>query len=488
MTTIVNPEVSGGDSGGAQWSDSTGTALVRPDATREVLSGLCFRPGALLGDSITGQHSYYGQGTPVVGSQGFWNWANWLVGAPFDLDLVMGVSGALAADIVSRTWMVPPSIKSVFVLAGTNDVLGVSSSASLAARDAAVAALIDSSTGTLYLGLAALKAAGKTVAIATIPPNNAYTAGDSRIDVLDRVNAWIATTPSLGLADEVMDLFSATWNSTAPTTRVFKTNYSSDGTHLTNLAGQAAGISFIAGMQRMYAKSSGYFYGFDDALHPIQLFSTMRAITGVSSTISAGGAGTAATDQSGGWRSLRGAGTPTWVCSIVDRTTPTDWVGPMAVLGVGEKLQKYVVTAGAASDAVRTQLASTITANTSTGVSYGDTIAAGAEVLIESPSALNGAYLQAVAYTQAGTSPADQPYGASATQTRTTANLNSISGTDYAYPTGFRAYIRSRKVRIPENVNGTTGVTAQMYMDLTFNAAGSVTAYWGRPQIWRWCA
>lgn len=471
---------------GAGWSDSTGTALVRPDGGREVLSGLCFRPGVLLGDSLTGQHAAYGAGVPTVGSQGPWNWANWLVGAPFDLDTIYGVSGALAADIFSRTWMIPPTINAVFVVAGTNDVFGVSAVADAATRDAAVTAL----TGTIAAGLAVLRTAGKTIAIATIPPNNAYTAGDSRIDVLDRVNAYIATTVSLGLADYVMDLFASCWDSAAPTTRVYKTNHNSsaDGTHLSNLGAQAAGIDFIAGMQGMYRKSSGASPWIDLALHPLQQYSTMRVISGVSSTISTGGSGTPATDMAGGWRSLRGAGTPTWVCSIVDRTTPANWVGPMSLLGVGEKFQKYVVTAGAAGDTVRTQLVSAIAANTSTGISYGDTIACGADVLIESPSGLNQTMLQAIAYTTAGTSPADQPYGSSLTQYRTTGGINSGGLTDYAYSAGFRAYIRTRRVRIAENVNGTVAVTGQMFMDLVFNAAGSVTAYWGRPQFWRWMA
>jgi hypothetical protein len=468
--------------GGAQWSDSTGTALVRPDATREVLSGLCFRPGALLGDSITGQHAAYGAGTDAVGNQGPWNWANWLIGAPFDLDFISGVSGAVATDIFSRTWLIPPDIQAVFVIAGTNDVLGVSSVANLATRDAAVAAI----TGTIAAGLADLKARGKVVAIATIPPNNAYTAGDSRIDVLDRVNAYIATLPSLGLAYKVLDLFAACWDSAAPTTRVYKTNYSNDGTHLTNIAGQAAGISFIAGMRAMYAATSGASTWFDSALLPAQQFSTMRVISGAGSTISTGGSGTAATDMAGGWRSLRQSGTPTWVCSIVDRTAPANWVGPMAGLGVGEKMQKYVITAGAAGDIVRTQLNSQLTANSSTGISYGDRFAVGIDLQIESPVSMNGALVQGIAYVQNGTSPADQNYGSSTSQNRSNTCVNSVSGTDYAYQSDFRAFVRSRRVRIAENVNGTVGVALQLFTDLSFNAAGSATAYLGRPLIWRW--
>lgn len=459
------------------------TAIAMPRSGVPTVTS--FRPGALLGDSITGQHAAFGTGNPWTGSQGPWNWANWLVGAPFDLDFIAGVSGAVAVDIFARAWTIPPTIPVVFVIAGTNDVLAVSSSANLAARDAAVTAI----TGTIAAGLAALRSVNKVIAISTIPPNNAYTAGDSRIDVLDRVNAYIATTVSLGLADAVMDLFTATWDSTAPTTRVYKTGYSNDGTHLTNLAGYTAGASFISSMQNLYAISSGASSWFDQLLLPCQQFSTMRVISGISSTISTGGSGTAATDMAAGWRSLRNAGTPTWVCSIVDRTTPTNWVGPMAVMGGSEKMQKYVITATAASDVVRTQLATALAANSSAAaLSFGDTIAFGAEVMVESPVNLTQTKIETDIFNTAGTAPADQPYGTISTATRAKAGLSSVAGTEYPYVEGYRAYMRTRRVRLPENVNGTVALSGQLYMDAAFNAAGSSTIYWGRPQLFRWCA
>ena len=156
-----------------------------------------WKPAALIGDSITGQHfSIAGGGNPRSGVQGPWNWANWLVGSPFVFEQVCGASGGVASDIFARVAQIPPRVGTVFVLAGTNDIIAVSSSANSATRDAAVAAL----TGAILAGLQALRTMGKKIAIATVPPNAAYTAGDSRIDVLDRVNAWIATTPALGVA------------------------------------------------------------------------------------------------------------------------------------------------------------------------------------------------------------------------------------------------------------------------------------------------
>jgi len=470
---------------GVQWADAIGTALVRPDGSRELMAAANFKAGALLGDSITGQHAAIGNGLPIVGSNGPWNWANWLVGAPFDLDWNGGVAGAVAADIFARAWAVPGNISAVFVIAGTNDVLAVSSSANLAARNAAVAAL----TGTIAAGLAALRSAGKVIAIATIPPNNAYTAGDSRIDVLDRVNAYIATLPSLGLADAVMDLFTACWDSAAPTTRVYKTSYNSsaDGTHLSNLAAQAAGISFMAGMRTMYRLAGSGSPVLDTATVPLLYHSSMRAISGGTSIISTGGSGTPATDQASGWRSLRNSGSPTWVCSIVDRPTPSDWVGPMAAVFPGEKMQRYEITAGASGDIMRTMLAAVLAANTPTGISYGDTIALGADVLVESPVALTRTTVLTEASITQGTSPVDQTYQGTAYQ-RTSAGINSNSLTDYALPAGYRAYMRSRKVRIAENVNGTAAITAQVFLDAAFNAAGSATVSWGRPMLWRWPA
>lgn len=468
-----------------QWADAESRSLRRLDATREALSNGGFKSAALLGDSITGQHLSLGSGVPIAASQGPWNWANWLVGAPFEFDWLGGVSGAVAADIFARAWAIPASVTAVFVLVGTNDILAVSPSANLAARDAAVAAL----TGTIADGLTSLRAADKVIAIATIPPNNAYTAGDSRIDVLDRVNAYIATLPGLGLADAVMDLFAACWDSAAPTTRQYKANYNSsaDGTHLSNLSAQAAGISFMAGMRSMYALAGSASRQFDDATYPLLYHSTMRVISGGTSVISTGGSGTPATDQASGWRSLRNAGTPTWVCSIVDRPSPSEWVGPMAASAVGEKMQRYAITAGAAGDIMRTMLATALPANQWQGVSYGDTIAVGADVLVESPTALTRATLLADAYMTKGTSPVDQSYHGGSYQ-RTTANINANSLVDYALPTGFRAYMRSPKVRIAENINATVAITAQVYLDLVFDAAGSATVSMGRPMLWRWPA
>lgn len=465
-------------------STADGSVVVAAEA---VTAAVTFKAAALLGDSLTGQHVSYGNGVPIVGSQGFWNWANWLVGAPFDFEANIGTSGAKAVDIFSRVWQIPGHIGAVFVCAGINDVLAVSSSANEAARDAAVADL----TGTINAGCAYLKNAGNVVAIATIPPNVAFTVGDARIDVLDRVNAYIATLPSLGLADQVMDLFAACWDSTQATARLFKTNYSTDGTHLTNLSGQAAGIAFIDEMGAMYRKTVGASSFGVGAQFPLKDWSAMRVISGVSSLISTGGSGTAATDMAGGWRSVRGSGVPTWVCSIVDRPeTPAHWVGPLAApTAPGEKLQKYVITATASGEALNTQLTSALTANATNGVSYGDTIAIGAEVWIEDAGGvLNSASAKVTAFIAVGTSPADQPYGTSTTESRSTAGVNSVAGTDHALPTAFRAFIRSQKVRVPENVNGTTGVTLMPYLSLNFSGAGTATAYWGRPQIYRWVA
>lgn len=445
-----------------------------------------YKSAALLGDSLTAQHEAPTGGVPAVGAQGFWNWANWLIGAPFEFELNLGVSGARTVDIFSRIYMIPPAIDTVFVCAGDNDVEAVSGSANQSAIDAAVDALIGTN-GDLAVGLAKLREAGKNIAIATIPPRNTWVAGDSRVQVLDRVNAWIKTVaPLTGLVDEVMDLFAPLWDSTQPTARVFKTGYAvADGTHLTNLAGYAAGATFISGMQRMYRITRRESRAMDNLQNQAAPYGAMRVISGVSSTISTGGTGTAATDMAGGWRSLRSGGAATWACSIEDYVPNPNYVGPMAQVGHGEKFQRLDVVGTAAADICRIQFASSLAANSSPGISFGDEFRVAAEVWVENPVSVNGVYVQGVTFLAAGTTPADQPYGTSTTQARTTANISATGGTDVAYTSGFRAVLRSRSVRVPENVNGTTAASALMYMDTLFNAAGSARMRWARPQFWR---
>ena len=149
--------------------------------------GTLYKRAAVLGDSIAGRHTQ----APIAGSgpasQGYWSWANALVGSPFTLRN-FGYSGDTVAGIAARAWQIPPSIDVVFLTAGTNDVVVFSSVASAPTVTAEVSRI----TGIFSSLIDRLKKAGKVVVMSTIPPNNAYSSGsDSRISLLDQVNAWI---------------------------------------------------------------------------------------------------------------------------------------------------------------------------------------------------------------------------------------------------------------------------------------------------------
>jgi len=368
------------------------------------------------------------------------------------------------------------------VLSGINDVNNLSSSANAAAVTALVESLVGVS-GSIRLGLTRLKASGFNVAVATVPPNNGWTAGDSRISALDQVNAWILNAVTDGYADELLDLFTVCWDSTQPTARVFKTGYTTDGTHLSNVAGLMGGLAFKDQMKRMYYRAGAPSGLIRNRQNQCQHIGAMRTISGVTSTISTGGSGT----QASGWRSLRGAGSPTWTASLEDYSPHADYVGPSALmLGFDEKRQVYAITSTAANDAVRTQLNTQFAAQLGNpGISAGDEIFATLEVEVSSPVALREIMLQAIAYPTAGTAPADQPYSSSTGQSRTSAGVNSVALTSYAIPQGFRAVMRTPNVRVAENISNPTTMTAQIFCDAVFTDVGSATVKVGRPQFWR---
>jgi hypothetical protein len=451
----------------------------------------CFKPAYLLGDSITNQHGNLGGGIHVAGIQGFWNWANWLVGAPFDFTN-LGSGGATSAEIYSRIWQIPTDVNTAFCLTGTNDVNALSPTANAGAISALADSLIGPS-GAIFLGLSRLKAAGKRIAIATIPPNNGWTAGDSRVTLLDQVNAWIRTTPTLGLADEVLDLFAVCWDETQPTARVFKSGYGntneSPSTHLTSLAGLMGGIAFKNAMKRMYASATGRSTWIDTAVNTLAVVSAMRPVTGIASLISTGGTGTAATDMAGGWRTLRGAGTPTWTCSLENYLANEDFVGPMAsMVGFNERWQRVLTNSSAAADNIRVMLNTTypLTAgNNLGGIDKGDVLMAGCEVWVQNPTALARCELTFSAFFTSGTAPADRAYGSSTTTVRAHAGLATSNPQYPGLTQGFRAYMRTPQVRIPENVTD-AAVSGQFFMDAIFAGADSTCdVRWARPALWR---
>jgi lysophospholipase L1-like esterase len=452
-------------------------------ASKSYVQNTAHKNACLLGDSITLQHFAPVGGATIQGSQGFWNFGNWMIGAPFHFVQNLGVSGDVAANIFSRIWQIQSRIDTVFVLAGTNDINSFSSASNSTQIAAEIDRLIGTS-GVFTLGLAKLKYTGKKVCIATIPPNNGWsTSADARIQVLDAVNQWIMASKTAGRVNEVVDLFTACWDSSLSTTRVYKTNYSSDGTHLTNLAGLAGGTAAISAMKNMYAITESVSCRMDEMQNQLALIGQMRTISGVSSTMSYG-SGTLAS----GWRSLNsGSGTPTLVLSNANNySIGSDYVGPFAqVVGVDEKWQKLTITGAVAGSLIRLQLTGNLTENAVPGISYGDIYSGGVDVLIESCTALNYVQMSLETFITDGTSPVDQSYATSTNTVRSQAGVNSNAGTDYAYPSGWRGFLISEPVRIPENVNGTVAASAQYYINISFNGAGSAVVYISRPQFWR---
>lgn len=435
-----------------------------------------FKAACLLGDSITGQHLLHSYDLPVFGSQGFWNWANWLSGHPFHFVQQLGVSGDTATSIFARIWQIYPHVDTVFILAGTNDIYGFSSSSNQSQIDTEIDRLIGAS-GVFTIGLQKLKEMQVNVCIGTIIPNNAFnTPTDARIQVLDAVNAWIMECKSTGRASEVVDLFTAMWDSSQPTLRIFKTNYSYDGTHLNNSAGQAGGLAGAEALRSMYVKSNSALIKHDRHSNIISLIGQMRTIAGVTSNMTYG-AGSLAS----GWRSLNtGTGSPTLVLSNADDfVNEQNYVGPMKrITASGEKWQKCTITNAVAGSKIQLRLA------TDASLRAGDEIFAAMDIHVESSSNLKNISLLNYAYVTAGTSPIDQPHSGTANNVSQT-NNPSTTGTEQVYPeTSFRTMLFTEPFRVPENISGVT-VTSQLFLEIGFGGNGGAVVKFSRAQLWK---
>lgn len=448
------------------------------DLKQNKLNGLnIYKEACLLGDSITRQHQTTASHM-ITGSQGHWNWANWLLGSPFDFSQNLGVSGDLCANIFARIPQIEADIEAVFILAGTNDVLTFSSSATAPQIAAEIDRLVGVS-GEFPTALQKLKNMGKYICISTIPPNNAFTPStDTRIQVLDAVNAWILSNT---ISDSVCDLFAATWNSALPTTRVFKANYSNDGTHFTNLAGLNGGIASKDCLEDIYNLVYSPSHKYKRMFNPISQIGAMRTIAGLGSTISIG-SGTLAS----GWRSVNnGSGTPTVVLTNADNyTAGVDYIAPNSqIIGNNEKWQKVTITGAVSGSNIRFQLA---TALVEAAIRAGDNFFISVDVMVESHTNLNSIQAQAVFNFVGGTTPVDQPYGDFTTTCITRTNAPSAGATEQAYDVAaFRATIVSEPQRAPENINETSANTTQFNLDFGFNGAGGAVVYFGRPQLFR---
>ncbi len=446
--------------------------------------GLTHAKVALLGDSIT-VRATLASGTPPANSVSAicpWNWVNWLLGAPFVFVQNLAVSGDLTKGVMSRVSAIQPSVQCVFVLTGTNDVNSMSSSANQGTIDTTFTTV----SGQIAAGIAALTAAGKKVVIATIPPNDYLTPGtDSRIELLDRLNTYIATLSSGNVF--VVDMFTAMWDSTQPTLRLAKTNHlNSDKLHPTNLGAYYAGKAAITACTQAYNACVPNIDIYQDYQFCRPLYSEFRRSTGGSAGTISAGSGTIAD----GWRCLQNAGTATFTVDATGAYTPgSTFIGPWSRQPVSPDAywQTFNVTAAAASDNPRLRLPATTDLNQSgnlqDGCFGGSEFFAEFEVLVSNPVNLQEVSIGMEATFSVGTSPADQAYSGTTYIRYKAGTATDSSSAGKALGEGYRAVIRTGVVRVPENIS-TSAVSMLPYVDMIFNGAGSGTISIGRPRIW----
>jgi len=467
--------------------DSTVTAHAAEHAAMNPFSGSHVRV-AMLGDSITARtFTAFHTGIATKASAiAPWNWANWMVGAPFVLAANLAYAGDTAKGIFSRVSSVPANTQIVFVMAGTNDVANLSSSANQAAIDAAYT----TTSGYIQQGVAALVAAGKKVVISTILPNgNLSSDTDSRIQLLDRLNAAIEALASPSSV-WVVDGFTALWDSAQPTLRVGMSgtfNSGGDIVHPTSAGAQLFGAAAIDALKEAYAACTPDVSLYDGYQPQRVLYSEFRRSTGGSAGTISAGSGTIAD----GWRCLQNAGTATFT---VDATTAysvsNNYVGQQktAPASVDSYWQKFNVTAAANNDNPRLRLpANTDIINTGTSI---DGIFGGSEwfmevdVLVEDPVNLKEIAIGGDCFFTLGTSPIDQStFGATFVRVEAGTSTDS-SSTATAVPAGYRATLRTPVMRVPENVNATVDLQLIPFLDIKFLGAGSATVSFGRPRMW----
>ncbi len=437
-----------------------------------------------LGDSIASRNFLIATGGLGFSGCGIYQWCNAVIGAPFVLSTNLGVSGDLTRSIMTRAALIPRRDQIVFVHAGTNDMLAVSSGASAETVSASIATW----SGYLTAGINALRAAGKKVVISTIIPNNAMTLStDARISWLDQANTFINTLHD-GSSVWVIDAFTPMWDETQPTLRKGKADaLNSDGTHPT-MAGCLRVATNATNKSRLAAAFNSCIPNVDiyDGFQPVRsLYGAFRSGTGGQAPVLTAGTGT----LGDGWRTLNNAGTATFTLSNAEAySLSSDFVGPWAEapMGIDEKFQAMTVTSAAASDNpyLRNPAATDLT-NTTFDVMGGNLTFAEIEIDVQSPVNLQHAELRYRKFFAAGTSPADQPFWIASTEVYGSCGLSTDHGsTAYAVPTGFRAVLRTPVVRLPENINTTTGQQGQIQVSVLFNGTGSASIRFARPRIW----
>lgn len=480
------------DSDSNQLFDPVRAGRVTSAETSELVAELASTGGignthvsvTVLGDSIGNRN--FSSGGPVWTSSsaiGIWNCANWIVGAPFVLAQNLAYSGDKVLGIFSRVSSVLS--RCVFVMAGTNDVLAMSASADAAT----IASNYSTISGRISAGVASLVAAGKVVVISTILPNNAFTPNtDSRITLLDQLNAFISTLAITGKVF-IVDGFTALWDSTQPTVRVAKSGaLNADGTHPTSAGALLFGAAAKTAMRSAFSAcvpDINIYAGFHQQR---MLFNEFRRSTGgVAGTISAG-SGTIAD----GWRCLQNAGTATFTVDATQAYSVTsDYIGPVATkpVSIDTYWQVFNITAAAASDNPRLRLPGNSDI-ISTATPLLEAICAGSEVFMEmdveitSPVNLTEVSIGYQVFFTVGTSPVDQAWAGTTYVLTSAGQGTDSSSAATAIPASVRYLLRTPVHRVPENINGTVAITALPYADMKFGGTGSAVVKFGSPRLW----
>lgn len=441
---------------------------------------------ALLGDSHTRRNfddSLIFFNLPLCG---IFNQTNWAIGAPFVIEQNLGVSGDVIANIMARISYISPSIQAVVLMPGTNDVHNMSSAASQATIDSTFTA----ASTKVANGIAALLALGKKVQLCTILPHNDYnTPSDSRIQLLDRLNAYYATLA--GPSVFVADTFTAAWDNTQPTLRLFKPGYTSDNIHTNNNGGHNVGTnaSCLTAARNLYnacVPNRNIYAGFQ----PQQiLYGNFASGTNGTAPVKSNGTGNLAD----GWRSINNVGTAVFT---MDNGTPyvpdtVNMLGPwLARPSVGDFWQRYSVSSAVANDNPRLRYATQPASNMPSqvdGAFGGSEFFMEAEIMVDSAVNLREVQASISGYFNAGAAPADQPYQGSTYMRVSAGNGTAFSLADAPAAAAWRAVYRTPVLRIPENVlldNVTNFVKTLPMFDPVFAGAGSANIWFALPRVW----
>jgi lysophospholipase L1-like esterase len=438
----------------------------------------------LLGDSITNRTVDAAIAAAALPMCSFWNWGNWLCGSPFVYEHIAAISGDLLPSTLSRVSYIPDSVEAVGIASGINDVVAFSSSSTQAQIDAKYVLM----TGQIETALDALSRAGKKTILCTIPPNNGFNSStDSRIQLLDRVNAYIRNKESDWVF--IADIFTALWDSAQPTLRVFSAGVYADATHPNNNGSQIAGSAVKQAFVDLYGVCSpnrDLYAGFQ----PMQtLYGNFRSGTGGTAPVKTNGTGNLAD----GWRSINNAGTAVFT---MDNTTlytkDTTMVGPWVNTPIGpeEYWQLFAVSSAIANDNPRLRWVTIPTDSTASqieGVFGGDEFFMEIEIYVTDNVNLRDVTVSITGFFTEGTSPVDQSYMGAASIITKSGNGTSYSMTDAITDSSYRIVLRTPVLRIPENINNASAVSFLPSIDMIFAGNGSANIWFARPRVWHRC-